>query len=81
MLNHCLLIVALMLPACKTLEPQLKPQIVPPLDASLAQPCRELKEPERDDYDVWLEWIVNDVLRAYGDCASRHAATVNAWPK
>jgi hypothetical protein len=33
------------------------------------------------DYDAWQEWVQSEVLKAYGDCAARHAATVRAWPK
>jgi hypothetical protein len=37
--------------------------------------------PAEADYDVWQEWMQDVVLRAYGDCASRHAATVKSWPR
>lgn len=36
--------------------------------------------PEAADFDVWQEWVMNDLLRALGDCAARHAQTVKAWP-
>lgn len=47
----------------------------------MAKPCGPLTKPAAVDYDAWQEWIQDVVLRAYGDCAARHAATVEAWPK
>jgi hypothetical protein len=51
------------------------------LDAALAQPCPQLSEPDAPSYDAWQDWIQSHVLKAYGVCATRHAATVKAWPK
>jgi len=53
----------------------------PLLDSALAEMCMEIKEPIKDDYDVWQEWVQSVVLRAYGECAAKHAKTVKAWPK
>ncbi|WP_147384077.1 hypothetical protein [Noviherbaspirillum sedimenti] len=47
----------------------------------LTAPCATLTGPDALDYDVWQEWIVGTVLRAYGECAARHRKTVDAWPK
>jgi hypothetical protein len=33
------------------------------------------------DYDAWQKWIETDVFGALGDCAIRHQAVVDAWPK
>ncbi len=32
-------------------------------------------------YDAWQTWMETIVLKAYGTCAARHAATVKVWPK
>ena len=32
------------------------------------------------DYDAWQAWMMGPVLRALGDCATRHRKTVEAWP-
>ena len=32
-------------------------------------------------YDGWQTYTETVVLKAYGACAARHAATVKAWPK
>ncbi|WP_162040623.1 hypothetical protein [Undibacterium sp. YM2] len=55
-------------------------QTVPPLDASLAEPCKTLSAPEALDYDQWQLWMQNTVLRAYGECAAKHRKVVRAWP-
>lgn len=75
-----LLIAALILSGCAPSTPLLIPSTKPELDASLAKPCRELSKPQAD-YDAWLNWLLDDVLPAYGECASRHRKTVEAWPK
>lgn len=59
----------------------MQPSPVPPLDAKLAEPCATLTAPEVLDFDVWMLWVQGEVLRAYGECAVRHRATVAAWPK
>lgn len=81
MLSRCLLIVCLLLTACEHSKPLLVPSTKPSLDQSLAQPCRPITLPAAADFDVWLDWVISDVLRAYGECASRHKAVVEAWPK
>lgn len=75
-----LLAASLMLTACAT-SPQPLPQQIPPLDTKLAEPCATIVAPTTLDYDLWQMWVQNDLLRAYGECAARHAATVKAWPK
>lgn len=75
----CLSIAALTLTGCSLFRQPSPPQI-PPLDRSLAQPCRLLTDPE-PSYDAWQVWIQTEVLPAYSDCAARHAATVSAWPR
>lgn len=57
------------------------PSPKPLLDSTLAAPCKPPGEPIADDYDAWLDWVVDVVLRNYADCAIRHARTVEAWPK
>lgn len=78
------LIAGLTLCACGTFGKQsvqpMQPSPVPPLASELAAPCVALTPPEVLDFDVWQEWM-NGVLRDYGDCAARHRATVNSWPK
>lgn len=81
MSNLSLWIACLMLTACTHSAPLLAPSTKPSLDQSLAQPCRPITLPAAADFDVWLDWVVSDVLRAYGECASRHKAVVEAWPK
>jgi hypothetical protein len=78
-LSQFLLIVSLllMLSACSNAA-SIAP--TPVLQANLAQPCPQiapkpsrLVDPERL---VWEEQIISQ----YGDCASRHRLTVEAWP-
>ena len=76
----CLLIASLILSGC-SLSRQPLERPIPPLDAALAQPCPMLSEPGGASYDVWQDWLQSEVLKAYGDCSARHAATVKAWPK
>jgi hypothetical protein len=40
-----------------------------------------LTEAPAASYDLWQDWVQNDVLGKYGLCAARHAATVAAWPR
>ena len=75
-----LLLASLTVSACAT-SPQPSPQPMPPLDSALAQPCQQLQAPTELNFDVWQAWITDTVLKAYGECAARHAATVKAWPK
>lgn len=79
------LIASLTLAACGTFgkpsAPPMQPSKVPPLDSKLAEPCPTLTAPEVLDFDVWMEWVQDVVLREYGNCAIRHRATVAAWPK
>lgn len=76
----CLLIACLMPGGC---APSVKPLPLrtPPLAPSLAQPCPALTEPPVGSYDLWQDWMQNEVLRKYGLCAARHAAIVTAWPR
>lgn len=54
---------------------------IPPLAANLAQRCPDLPLPPDPLLDpmraIWEEAVIS----AYGDCASRHLHTVEAWPK
>lgn len=56
------------------------PRIVPPLDSRLAEPCPPIPDPPAGDYDAWQVWLQEQVLVAYAICATRHRATVEAWP-
>jgi hypothetical protein len=76
----CLTAVVLTLYGCAHSKPPL-PRPIPPLDQSLAQPCPSIPDPGAPSYDAWQEWIQGVVLPSYADCAARHAATVNAWPR
>jgi len=53
----------------------------PELQANLRQPCppiAALPDPFVDpDRAIWE----NALISQYGDCAGRHRATVDAWPK
>lgn len=82
-LKHlCRLAALLMLTACATSKQQSPQPTKPlPLDSALAAPCAVLEAPDTLDYDVWQSWLQDVVLRAYGDCAARHAKAVAAWPK
>lgn len=52
---------------------------MPPPPANLAQTCGELpKLPEPLVDPERLQWEA-DVVYAYGTCAARHRATVQAW--
>jgi hypothetical protein len=64
-----------------SLPPSPPPTPTPPLDSKLAADCAALVSPGELNYDAWQEWVQNTVLRSYGDCAARHHATVQAWPK
>jgi hypothetical protein len=77
--NPCLLIAVLILSGC-SLSQKLSERPIPLLDASLAQPCPPLSNPGEASYDAWQDWIQSEVLKSYGECAARHAATVKAWP-
>jgi hypothetical protein len=77
----CLLIASLMLLGCKHYPQPSTPLTPPPLNTDLAKPCDQLQKPGAPDYDVWQLWTQDMVLKAYADCAARHAATVKAWPK
>jgi len=53
----------------------------PPLPASLSQPCQALAPlPDPMIDPARLIWEL-DAINAYADCAARHRATVEAWPK
>ena len=76
-----LLIAVLLMSACASSPPLLTPPTKPPLDSKLAEPCATLTAPEVADYDVMQEWVQDKLLRAYGECAGRHRAAIEAWPK
>jgi hypothetical protein len=44
-------------------------------------PCEKIPDPVAASYDAWQEWMQNIVLKYYGECAARHAATVKSWPQ
>lgn len=77
----CLLIASLLLSACAVSPPLLTPPTRPPLDSKLAEPCATLEAPDAADYDVIQEWVQDKLLRSYGECAGRHRAAIEAWPK
>lgn len=83
MLNRllCLLAAALILSACNHLTPQQPPLTKPLLESQLAEPCKKNGLPATADYDDWQTWVETVVLPNYADCAIRHNATVDAWPK
>ena len=68
----------LMLPACSTMP---SGRLTPALQANLAQSCPSLPTPPAPlldpDRSVWELAMI----ALYGDCAGRHRATVQAWPK
>lgn len=78
-----LLAVFLTLTACGTSRTLYVLREVPPLDSGLAAPCPDIPDPPSDpsSYDDWQIWMQDEVLVAYGVCASRHQAAVRAWPK
>ena len=75
------LLIALPLPilsACSTLQP-IKQMPRPP--ANLVQPCQQLTQPPAPLVDpARAQWEV-DVLYAYADCAAKHRALAEAWPR
>ena len=80
----CLLIASLTLAGCAPSLPPLPPsmpQPIPPLNPELATPCEKIPNPVAASYDAWQEWMQNIVLKYYGECAARHAATVKSWPQ
>ena len=76
----CLLAASLMTGGCARLS-RPSPPPIPPLSPSLARPCPMLTEPPPASYDLWQDWMQSEVLKKYGLCAARHAATVAAWPQ
>ncbi|MFY3697385.1 hypothetical protein ACOTD6_07105 [Achromobacter xylosoxidans] len=56
---------------------------MPPLDSGLAAPCPEIPDPPQSpaSYDDWQVWMQDQVLVAYGVCAARHRAAIEAWPR
>lgn len=51
-----------------------------PLTPELAAPCTLPAPPDLADYDVTDRWMLA-VLDAWADCARRHRAVVEAWPR
>ena len=76
----CLMAASLVLTGCASSATPF-PQQTPRLDSKLAADCSKLSKPTSDDYNALEDWIVQTVMPAYGDCASRHHDTVKAWPK
>lgn len=54
---------------------------VPRLAANLAAPCPPLPLPPEPLTDPDRGFWEADMIAKYGDCAARHRATVDAWPK
>lgn len=81
-LPRCLLIAALALSGCATSPKPPPQQITPSLDRLLAADCQLIGEtPAKDDYDALQDWVEEVLIPKYIDCAIRHRATVDAWPK
>ena len=78
--SHCLPVACLILQGCTHLQAPSQRQI-PPLDATLAQPCQPIPEFQGGDYDMFQAWVQDPLLRLYAECAGKHKATVEAWPK
>lgn len=72
------LIAALCLMSLASCSPKLSPTQTPALPANLAQPCPALPSPPAPLIDpdrvIWEAVLI----AMYGDCASRHRATVAA---
>lgn len=68
---------------CAPSQTQYVPRAVPPLDSGLAAQCPDISDPPQApaSYDDWQVWVQDIVLVAYGVCAARHRATIEAWPK
>ncbi|WP_441294044.1 hypothetical protein [Achromobacter ruhlandii] len=50
------------------------------LPANLAQPCPPVPEVTSDSWDDFARSYMALAVQ-YGQCAARHRATVDAWPK
>jgi hypothetical protein len=69
---------ALMLTACASWAPRSTTALPPPPD--LAQSCPPLARPADGTAAAMLTWGTN-TARAYNQCAARHGALVQAWPR
>jgi hypothetical protein len=67
----------LTLTGCASSPSQSEP---PQLQASLRQPCPDLAPPTDGGRAAMLRWSV-ETVRLYRECQSRHARTVEAWPR
>ena len=73
------LLIALSLPLVSGCSTTRVSTPMPPPPASLSQPCAALpKVPEPLIDPARIQWEA-DVVYAYGLCAARHRATVDAW--
>lgn len=68
----------LALPACSVLRP-IKPTPLPPVN--LVQPCQRLPKPPTPLIDPPRAQWEADVVYAYADCAAKHRALAEAWPR
>ncbi len=57
-----------------------KQQDAPGLQASLRAPCQEPSQPADGSRSTVLRWAV-ELLGMYQECKSKHARTVEAFPK
>lgn len=73
----CLLAAVLTLAGCST---STKPAAWPILPANLAQPCPPVPEVTSDSWDDFARSYIA-LAAQYGQCAARHRATTEAWPK
>lgn len=73
-----MLLLALTLTACGSL-PKLQPDAAQ-LQASLREPCPPLDPPTGGSRAEVLRWIV-ETSAMYYECKSKHARTVEAWPR
>jgi hypothetical protein len=73
----CLLAVVLTLAGCST---STKPAAWPILPANLAQPCPPVPEVTSVSWDDFARSYMALAVQ-YGQCAARHLATVEGWPK
>jgi len=73
----CLLAAVLTLSGCST---SMKPAAWPILPANLAQPCPPIAEVTSDSWDDFGRAYIALTMQ-YGECAARHRATIEAWPR
>ena len=73
----CLLVAVLTLTGCSA---STKPAAWPILPANLGQACPPIPEVTSDSWDDFARSYMALVLQ-YGECAARHGAIVDGWPK